>query len=104
MKQIITKDRQTLFDIALQYCGDANAAFQIAEDNDISLSAVPEVGTALNVPDPDSVVAKKIVEYYALNNVSPATDDSMPNETFITSIAGIQIVTIKTREEIITII
>jgi hypothetical protein len=104
MKTVSTQERQTLFDIALQFCGDANAAFEIAEENDVSLSAVLTAGTVLNVPEPADAPAKKTVEYYALNSVSPATDDSsVPNNIAITSISGIELVTINSNE-LITII
>jgi hypothetical protein len=103
MKTIVVKERQTLFDIALQYCGDANAAFQIAAENDVSLSGVLPAGTELDVPEPTDTMSKRIVEYYALNNVSPATDDGSPNEINITTIDLENIVTINT-SEIITVI
>jgi hypothetical protein len=105
MKTIITQERQTLFDIALQHCGDANAAFEIAEINNISLSGVPAVGTSMEVPEPEAPLAKRIVEYYALNKISPATDDdSVANETIITSIGKIALTTINENKLITTII
>lgn len=105
MKTIITQERQTIFDIAVRHCGDANAAFEIAERNNMSLSGVPVVGTELEVPEPDASLAKRIVEYYALNNVSPATDESsISNGTNITSIDRIELITINEKELITTII
>lgn len=71
MKQIIVKNRQTLWDIALQYCGSAQAALSIARSNNIALTDTPTPGTELTVPD---VINKKVVEYYSLNGIVPATN------------------------------
>lgn len=103
MKTIVVKERQTLFDIALQHCGDANAAFEIAEENDISISGVLSAGTELDVHEPTDATAKRIVEYYAMNAISPATDDGSSNEINITTIDLENIITINT-SEIITVI
>ena len=70
MKTIITQDRQTLFDIAIQHCGDREAAFQIADINDISLTAELPAGLSVTVPD---VINQKVFDYYRINNIIPAT-------------------------------
>lgn len=61
---------QTLFDLALQYCGDVSAAFDIAALNDIEVTSQPAVGTVLSMPQ---VVNRKVVDYYEKNNIKPAT-------------------------------
>ena len=53
------RDRQSVFDLALRWGGDAEAAFAIAELNDVSLSEQLAVGTTLKVP---SVMEKRVVE------------------------------------------
>jgi len=70
--KIIVQNRQTLWDIALQHCGSANAAFGIARLNNIALSDKPAPGTVLTVPQ---VADKKVVNYYADNGIVPATDN-----------------------------
>lgn len=67
---IKVRDRQSIWDIALQVCGDAEAAFAIAELNDVSLSESLVVGTELKVP---SVMEKRVVEYYAQHRIVPAS-------------------------------
>lgn len=73
---IKVRDRQSIWDIALQVCGDAEAAFAIAELNDVSLSEQLAVGTTLKVP---SVMEKRVVEYYAQNKIVPASIEADTN-------------------------
>jgi len=70
MQTVAVQDRQTLFDLAIQHCGDREAAFQIAEMNDISLTAALSVGLPLQIPEP---INQRVVNYYANNAISPAT-------------------------------
>ena len=67
---IKVRDRQSIWDIALQVCGDAEAAFAIAELNDVSLSEQIAPGTEIEVP---SVMERRVVEYYKQNSIEPAT-------------------------------
>lgn len=67
-----TKERQTIFDIALQCCGSIEAAFAMAAANDIGLTetlpndiAVNGVGTI--------AINKRIVKYYTDRRIVPAT-------------------------------
>jgi hypothetical protein len=62
------QDNQTLLDVAIQYCGDAAAAFDIALLNDLSLTDDTFDEVLLSAP-----VNKRIVEYYSNNNINPAT-------------------------------
>ena len=66
------KQRQTVFDIALIKCGDREAAFEICRLNDISISDTIEPGTQLETPP---AINQKVVNYYEVNNVEPATED-----------------------------
>ena len=73
---IKVRDRQSVWDIALQVCGDAEAAFAIAEANDVSVSEQIDPGTEIEVP---SVMERRVVEYYERNHIEPATIDEDTN-------------------------
>jgi len=88
MRKVIVKERQSVADIAIQYCGDVEAIFEIAKLNDISTTELLSAGREIVVPD---VINNRIVDYYANNNIEPATagnDDSqlitIENEYLIT--------------------
>ena len=61
---------QTLFDIAIQSCGSAEAAFELAVLNGISVTDDLVPGQELVMPD---VVNKNISTYYANKSLTPAT-------------------------------
>lgn len=61
------KDGQTLFDIALRECGATEAAWDIAVANGVAITDIPA-----NV-DLVPISNIKIVEHYAINNITPAT-------------------------------
>ncbi|NDV45513.1 LysM domain-containing protein [Paludibacter sp. 221] len=67
---ITVQQGQTLFDIAVQHCGDAQAVIPIAQANDISITGELVAGTSLAIPEP---LNKRIVNYYKINNIVPAT-------------------------------
>lgn len=60
---------QSLLDVALSATGDAEAAYDMAMLNGITLSAEPEHGTVLEAPAP----VKKMVAEYFRHNAQPAT-------------------------------
>ncbi|MBO4778102.1 MAG: hypothetical protein J5588_06365 [Bacteroidales bacterium] len=64
------KNGQSLFDIALQECGNAESAFNMAMLNGLSMTDVLSNGQSLELPD---VTEKKIVQQYAVNEIFPAT-------------------------------
>ena len=64
------KQGQTLFDIALQYCGGADAAFGIARLNNRNLTDELAPGEVLQMPD---VRNKRVVKYYADYKLIPAS-------------------------------
>ena len=70
MQTIKVQNRQTIWDIAIQYCGDREAAFQIAEINDISLTEELTAGFSLLVPEPLNI---RVVQHYIVNRIVPAT-------------------------------
>ena len=60
---------QTLFDMAVQHCGEASAAFDIAALNNLSLTDTPQAGTMLLLPNPSK---PKVVDALAAHGVLPA--------------------------------
>lgn len=92
---VIRTNRQTLFDTALQHCGDAQAVFEIANLNDVSLTDMDTL--TLEVPPPYN---KQVVFYYGSNGVQPACFWQTGNAiiTFfgeqVTTIAGENIIAI----------
>ncbi len=67
---IIVKQGQTLFDIALQYCGSADAAFEIARINNRNITDDPAPGDVLKLPH---VRDKRVVKYFADYKLIPAS-------------------------------
>jgi hypothetical protein len=94
MRKVVIQDRQTLFDIAVQYCGDREAAFQIANINDISLTETLPVGLSLEIPE---VINQKVVNYYTNNSISPATASTeqadIPENAMISNDGQYQLIT-----------
>lgn len=69
---------QSLWDMALQHCGSADAAFAIARMNNVNLTDSPTPGTVLALP---AVTNKKVVKYYADNGIMPASGASTSSAT-----------------------
>lgn len=62
-------ERQSIFDIAMQYFGSADAALNVAIVNGLSITDfMPQ--EVMDV----SVLNKKIVDYYRINKITPATE------------------------------
>mgnify|MGYP001264975549 FL=1 len=72
MATIKVQNGQSIFDIALQHCGDVAAAFDIAVLNDILLTDALAAGQSLAIP---AVVNTDVVNYYKSRGIVPATDD-----------------------------
>lgn len=67
---VITSD-QSLLDVAIQHSGSLEAAFDIAMQNDISLTDDTTPGQIVQLADePDNA---DITNYYAVGNLQPAT-------------------------------
>lgn len=64
------KNGQSLFDIAIQECGSAESAFELALMNGLAVSDELANGQVLELP---AVAEKQIVRQYAVDNVFPAT-------------------------------
>jgi len=62
--------RQSVFDLAIQQCGCIEAAFDIAQLNNISITDDLLPGQELLMP---TAVDTKTATYYAINGITPAT-------------------------------
>ncbi|MCD7973985.1 MAG: hypothetical protein LUG18_15215 [Candidatus Azobacteroides sp.] len=71
MRNIIVRNKQTLFDLAIQYCGQAESVFDVALANGLSITDRLTPGETLKMPP---VEKKRIVEYFAVNQFIPATE------------------------------
>ena len=69
---IIVLHNQTIIDIAIQYFGTAEAAFDIALMNQLSITDDIEPGQILHVPNLD-YGSTEIVKYFLANKKQPAT-------------------------------
>lgn len=58
MRKITVLPGQSVFDVALLFCGDATLAWQIARTNEIPLTTTFESNTTLTIPDDTNNVAK----------------------------------------------
>ena len=70
MRTIAVQSSQTLWDIAVQYCGAAEAALEVATLNNLLPTSQPGTGVTLNVPKMEN---KKVVKHYADHGLVPAT-------------------------------
>lgn len=110
MQTVIAKDRQTLFDLALQVWGRAELAYDLAEANGLCLSDEVSAGEVLLVPTVDGKTDRAVVDAYDLESITPATsaspeelDDLCPSGIaywFIKSPTPIFIVSPNTTEEL----
>ncbi len=90
MKTAVITENQTIFDIAMQYCGDADSALTTAIANGLSLTASLTPGQSLTLPEMPA--NRAMVNYYGVNSIKPATgttqNDTPPGGI---SFMGIQI-------------
>lgn len=70
MKTITVQSGQSLWDIAVQYCGTTEAAFEIAALKGMMPTAQPRTGERLTVPNAEN---KKVVRYYEEHGLVPAS-------------------------------
>ena len=73
MQTITAKDRQTLFDIALEVWGRAELAYDLAAENDLTLSDEVPAGLVLRIPTVEGKTDRGVVSAYELNGITPAT-------------------------------
>lgn len=77
-QKITVLNGQNLVDIAIQHTGSVESVVELAVANDISITQQLTAGSTLNsVPEKD----ERIVDYYAVRNLSPATTASDRNAT-----------------------
>lgn len=67
---ITVASKQSVLDLALQYCGGLEAAFELARLNDISITDDLSVGQQLAMP---AILSKDVTNYYSVNDICPAT-------------------------------
>jgi len=67
---IKTLSGQSIWDIALQYCGKADAAFSIARLNNINLTDNLPALTMLELPE---IIHNNNVKYFVNNRITPST-------------------------------
>jgi len=73
MKVIIIAHNQSLLDVAVQYCGSAEAAFFIALENSLSLTSDLQAGQKLTIPQTTPCDNRDIATYYGNNGIMPST-------------------------------
>jgi len=69
--EIVVQSNQSIFDIALMACGAVGAAYDIALANNVDITDNVE-GKLLVIPL-ELAKNKRVVEYYTINTVAPAT-------------------------------
>jgi hypothetical protein len=72
MQTIKVQAGQSLFDIAVQYLGDVERVFEIADINGLMTTNEVEPGTWLVVPDLD-MAKRYVVDAFSKRNLSPAS-------------------------------
>lgn len=83
--EIITKDRQTLLDLAIVALGSAAGVFALVRRNGISLTSKLTDGQALEYEAAD-IIATAIRDTYEVRGLSPATD--MDNTEYLQLLAA----------------
>lgn len=68
------QERQTVFDLALQYFGSAEACFLVAERLGIAVTDTPPVGVTFNYEITD-IIDHRVVDYYSKNGIIPTTQE-----------------------------
>lgn len=70
---IIVQNNQTLFDIAMQYMGNASYVAAIAIKNNISVTADLVSGSTLVIPEHELTPSEeKVVKQFSKSGVAPA--------------------------------
>jgi hypothetical protein len=87
---MIVLDRQNLLDLAIQQYGTAEAAFELALANDISLTDDLVAGQEL-LFKPVEASNKAIADYYANRQLKPATGLSIEDTAGGIEFMGIEI-------------
>lgn len=78
MKTVTVLQGQSLLDIAVEHTGSISAVFDIARLNNKSITDLPIPGEQLNVDNRN--VVKRVLDYYAKNNIHPGTAGDVTSE------------------------
>jgi hypothetical protein len=84
---MIALPNQSIFDIALMLSGSSEAAFQLALQNNISITD-NIAGIELTEP---AIINRQIVNHYKQNNILPATADHQNLQTWHIGIGNMAI-------------
>ena len=69
--EVVVRDGQTLSDVAIQEYGALEAVVQLAADNGLSVSDVPQTGTVLRLHE--KTYSRIVRDYCRAHGVQPAT-------------------------------
>lgn len=70
---IIVSQGQTLFDIAMEYLGNAAHAMELAVENNIELTGELNTGDVIVIPAKELTSAEeKVIQYFAKKKIKPA--------------------------------
>jgi|26BtaG_2_1085354.scaffolds.fasta_scaffold01419_10 hypothetical protein len=69
--EVTVLNNQSVFDIAIQYCGSALASFEIAKLNQLQVTAELKPGQTLNIPNWKE--GKDVANYFENRKHQPAT-------------------------------
>jgi LysM repeat protein len=70
--KITVLNNQSLYDIAVRYLGTVDAAYDLAEENNLKIDQDLFAGQILKLPKKDYGF-KEVVKYFDENNIQPAT-------------------------------
>lgn len=79
-------EKQTLPDIAIQYTGDAEQMFAIAELNNLGVSDFLQPGTKIILPE---IEENTVNAFYKANNLNPASGWSEAEQKETEEMSGI---------------
>lgn len=78
MQTITVRDRQSLLDLSVQYCGDVQNVFDIALTNELSITETEILDTGMQLQIPPSL-NKAVAEYFRTGYYFPATAEVVEN-------------------------
>ena len=78
--QVTAKNNQSLFDMAVQTLGSAEAIFDIAIANGISITDDLTVGQTLQITHKSDYSQRRTAAYYSINGIMPATAISLTED------------------------
>lgn len=88
MKQITVLNNQSLFDVAIRYCGTVEAIAEIAILNNLSITDDLIPGQIVQIPLTD-YGNQEVINYFSTNKVDPATALTEENTALIEENSGI---------------